>query len=239
MEIKPIAYIHNCFTDKFGIPRQSGRASSVESVIVFEPEYRSPEALREIEGFSHLWLIFGFSEAEYTKFSPTVRPPRLGGNRRVGVFASRSPYRPNSLGLSSVELVGLRRGADGDAELVVRGADLLDGTPIYDVKPYLAFSDSHPDAKCGYAEAPKNHHLDVSDPDCLLDVLPDALKAAALECLGDDPRPSYIDDPERVFAMTLSDYDVSFTVRDGTACVRGVERKTQKKSETRTDGKND
>ncbi len=224
MEIKPVAYIHNCFTDKFGIPRQSGRSPETVSEIVFEPGYRVPEALREIEGFSHLWLIFGFSKAEYKTFSPTVRPPRLGGNRRVGVFASRSPFRPNSLGLSSVRLLGTEKTNDRGIILKVGGADLLDGTPIYDIKPYLSFSDSHPDAKNGYADAEAGHRLKVCDPDGILDVLPENLKKIALECLSDDPRPSYIDDPERIFSMTLSDYDISFCVGGDKLSVREVRK---------------
>ena len=222
MEITPIAVIHNAFSDKFGIPRQSGRSESIVSEIVFEPDYRAPEALREIEGFDYLWLIFGFSEAAYGKFSPTVRPPRLGGNRRVGVFASRAPYRPNSLGLSSVRLLSAERTEDRGTVLRVGGADLLDGTPIYDIKPYLPFTDSHPDAACGYAGEHRDHRLSVEDPAGCLHALPADLLPTARECLSDDPRPSYIDDPSREFGLRLGAYNITFTVNQHTLTVTGV-----------------
>lgn len=223
MEIQPIAYIHNAFSDKFGIPRQSGRSESIVSEIVFEPDFRAPEALREIENFDYLWLIFGFSEAVYSGFSPTVRPPRLGGNRRVGVFASRSPYRPNSLGLSSVKLISVEKTADRGTVLKVGGADLLDGTPIYDIKPYLPFSDSHPGSACGYAGENRDHRLSVEDPEELLQLLPADLRETAVECLSDDPRPSYIDDPARAFGMTLGGYNIIFSVTKQILTVLTVE----------------
>ena len=213
MEITPIAVIHNAFSDKFGIPRQSGRSESIVSEIVFEPAYRAPEALREIEGFDYLWLIFGFSEAPYGTFSPTVRPPRLGGNRRVGVFASRAPYRPNSLGLSSVRLLSAERTEDRGTVLRVGGADLLDGTPIFDIKPYLSFSDSHPDAINGFAEQSKDYRLPVIwgiiVPQCA-----EGQKKQIEEILSQDPRPSYQSNPTRVYKLDYASARVSFMVQN-------------------------
>jgi len=223
VEIKPVAHIHNAFSDKFGIPRQSGRSESIESTIVFEPEFRNPDALREIEGFDYLWLIFGFSEAQYDKFTPTVRPPRLGGNKKVGVFASRSPYRPNSLGLSSVRLICVENTSKGPV-LIVGGADLLDGTPIYDIKPYLPFSDCHPEARGGFAEGEKEHRLCVQDETGVLLTIPEDLRRTALECLADDPRPSYIDDPKREYGMTLGGYNILFSVSGDTLTVKTIEK---------------
>jgi len=222
--MKPIAYIHNDFKEKFGIPRQSGRVDSLLSTVVFEPPYRNPDALRGIEGFSHLWLIFDFSKAHREAWSPTVRPPRLGGNKRIGVFASRSPFRPNPIGLSSVRLVSVEEQEGKGMVLVVSGADLLDGTPIYDVKPYLPFADSHPDAVGGYADSFVNHRLKVSDPDGLLSVLSPQLRQTAADCIAEDPRPSYQDDPSRVYSMRLSFWDVRFTVEEGTARIFAVDR---------------
>ncbi len=216
-EIQPIAYIHNDFKEKFGIPRQSGRAENVHSRIVFEKEYRVEEALRGINGFSHLWLIFGFSEAETSEFSPTVRPPRLGGNTRVGVFASRSPYRPNGLGLSCVRLVEVEQG-----ELIVAGADLLDGTPIYDVKPYLPHADCKPQATGGYASAHENHRLNVLFKEGLQEKLPAEKLAGLTECLADDPRPSYQSDPAREYGMRFGDFNLKFTVDGDTLTVHEI-----------------
>ncbi len=209
MEIKPIAYIHTDFKEKFGIPRQSGRVNELTSKIVLEPEFRSPEALRGIEGFSHLWLIFDFSLSHTDKFSPTVRPPRLGGNERVGVFASRSPFRPNSLGLSSVKLLEIKNGQD----IIVAGADLLDGTPIYDIKPYLPSSDCHIDAVGGYADEFNDYSLEVLVKDGALDNFPKEKLPALIGCLKDDPRPSYQDD-DRVYGMNFAGYNIKFTVND-------------------------
>lgn len=219
--IKPVAYAENCHTEKFGIPRQSGRADGIVTRIIFLPEYSSPEAVRELGGFSHVWLIFGFSESVRDSFSPTVRPPRLGGNRRVGVFASRSPFRPNSLGLSSVRLTDITS-ENGCTVLTVTGADLLNGTPVYDVKPYLPQSDSHPDALGGYSAEFVTHRLEVNDPLGLLCRLPEDLRTAAAECIADDPRPSYQDDPSREYTMRLGKYDVSFRVNGGTAEITGI-----------------
>ena len=212
--VEPIAVIRNDFHEKFGIPRQSGRVESIPSRIIFEPKYRVAEALREIEGFSHLWLIFDFSEAKGKDFSPTVRPPRLGGNRRVGVFASRSPFRPNRLGLSLVRLLAVEDAEGVGKTLVVGGADLLDGTPIYDIKPYLPFSDSRPDASFGYAEAQVSHHLSLGGGEELLAPLSDEQRDAVLACLAEDPRPSYQDDPKRIYSMRYGDFDVRFRVED-------------------------
>ena len=207
MLVKHIAVIHTDFKEKFGIPRQSGRAPSALGRIVFEPEYRVPEALRGIEGFSHLWLIFDFSEAHRESWSPTVRPPRLGGNKRVGVFASRSPFRPNPIGLSCVRLDRVE-----GSELVVSGCDLLDGTPILDIKPYLPAADSHPEAIGGYADGFVSYRLKVDLPEALLSLLPEAKRPALLEALADDPRPSYQDDPARIYSMRYDSFDVRFRV---------------------------
>ncbi len=213
MIIKPIAFIKTDFKEKFGIPRQSGRVKELISTIVFEPEFRVKDALRGILGFSHLWLIFDFSLSHSDKFSPTVRPPRLGGNERVGVFASRSPFRPNSLGLSSVRLEGIESTEkDGDV-LVVSGADLVDGTPIYDIKPYLPSSDCHMDAVGGYAEEFTDYKLKVEVPTGVLDKFPKEKLKALIGCLEQDPRPSYQDD-DRVYGMTFSGFNVKFRVKD-------------------------
>ncbi len=216
--MKIIAHIQNEFKDKFGIPRQSGRARTV-SRVVFEPEFRSPEALREIEGFSHLWLIFDFSKAHREGWSPTVRPPRLGGNRRVGVFASRSPFRPNPIGLSCVKLVGVERGTKEGDILVVESADLLDGTPIFDIKPYLPFADCHPEAVGGYAEAFVEHRLFVEDENGLLNRLPEADRIAVADCIEDDPRPSYQEDETRIYRMRYGAFDVAFSVKGEKAVI--------------------
>ncbi len=216
--IHPIAHIRTDFKEKFGIPRQSGRVETIGK-IVFEPKYRIPEAIRGIESFSHLWLIFDFSLAHRDDFSPTVRPPRLGGNTRVGVFASRSPFRPNAMGLSSVKLVAVEHSEkDGDC-LIVSGADLLDGTPIYDIKPYLPFTDSHPDAVGGYADEHLDHHLEVVFPEELLDKLPAEKRASAIGCLADDPRPSYQENADRIYHMAFGENEISFTVSGKTLTV--------------------
>ena len=230
MELKVIAYARNGHTDKFGIPRQSREESPILTRIVFEPEYNVPEALRGIEGYSHLWLLWGFSEVD--SWSPTVRPPRLGGNTRMGVFATRSPYRPNPLGLSSVRLIGIENG-----DLIVSGADVLDGTPIYDIKPYLSFSDSHPDAKNGFAEETKDYQLEVKwqvegttsiaeDKRYGLG-LPRDTKDAITYILAQDPRPAYQDDPEREYKMDYGGYTITFSVKKQVVVVKKIE-KTQK-----------
>ena len=239
MKLKVIAYAHNGHTDKFGIPRQSREESPIETRIVFEPEYRVREALRGIEGFSHLWLIWGFSEIQRNDvpstvdWSPTVRPPRLGGNKRMGVFATRSPFRPNSLGLSSVRLVKV----DGN-ELVVTGADVLDGTPIYDIKPYLSFSDSHPDAQNGFAEETKDYRLEVVwSEDALLslesistllrhysDSNPIGFRKEIDYILSQDPRPAYQEDPHREYKLDYYGSCVTFCVEKSTIFVKKIEK---------------
>lgn len=219
MEIKPIAKIYTSFKEKFGIPRQSGRGKNLIGKIVFEPEFRNADALRAIEGFSHLWLIFDFSQNHREGFSPTVRPPRLGGNVRVGVFASRSPFRPNNLGLSSVRLVKVENTLAEGTVLIVDGVDILDGTPIYDVKPYL-LSDCHPDAKVGYSD--NEHKLKVNVLEKVKNFLSENDLIAIISCIEDDPRPSYQDDKDRIYNMKFKGYDVSFTVFDDIANVIDV-----------------
>lgn len=212
--MKIIARIYTDFKEKFGIPRQSGIAKDTVGKIVFEPEYRVPEALRGIEEYSHLWLIWNFSEAEREDWSPTVRPPRLGGNRRMGVFATRSPFRPNPIGLSSVRLLAVEDTAQGKV-LIVSGADILNGTPIYDIKPYLAYTDSHPDAICGFADGVMNYSVEVNIPENLRNGLSDEYLAALVSILSGDPRPSYKEDGERVYGMVYGNYEVKFSVSDG------------------------
>ena len=212
--MKIIARIYTDFKEKFGIPRQSGIARDTVGKIVFEPEYRVAEALRGIEEYSHLWLIWNFSEAQRDTWSPTVRPPRLGGNKRMGVFATRSPFRPNPIGLSSVRLLSVEDTAEGKV-LVVSGADILDGTPIYDIKPYLAYTDSHPDAVCGFADGVMNYSVEVISPENLRRGLSDEYVAALVSILSGDPRPSYKEDGERIYGMIYGDYEVKFTVSDG------------------------
>ncbi|MBE5799235.1 MAG: tRNA (N6-threonylcarbamoyladenosine(37)-N6)-methyltransferase TrmO [Clostridiales bacterium] len=210
--MKIIARIHCDFKEKFGIPRQSGLVPQTRARIVFEPAYRNPDALRGIETYSHLWLIWAFSKAERDTWSPTVRPPRLGGNTRLGVFATRSPFRPNAIGLSSVTLEEVILHSPDGPVLIVGGADLLDGTPIYDIKPYLPYVDCHPDARGGFTEKTADYALRVVFPDELLEKI-DADKREALRgVLAGDPRPSYQHDPERVYGVRYADYNVKFTV---------------------------
>ena len=210
MELSPIAYIHTEFSEKFGVPRQSGLAGSLCGTVVLEPEYRSPEALRGLDGFSHLWLIWGFSANRHGEWQPTVRPPRLGGNERMGVFATRSPYRPNPLGLSCVEIERI----DMDtATIYVRGADLMDGTPIYDIKPYIRYADSRPDAVCGYVDLLEERHLDVMLPESEKSKIKDQeVRAALIQTLSLDPRPSYHNDPSREYGLSFAGFNVRFTV---------------------------
>ena len=212
--MKIIARIRTDFKEKFGIPRQSGLAEEIRGRIVFEPEYRRPEALKGILGFSHLWLIWQFSENETDEWSPTVRPPRLGGNKKVGVFASRSPYRPNPIGLSSVVLLGIDNLPGEGIVLLVSGPDMLDGTPIYDIKPYLAYTDSHPYAVCGYADEALEHKLDVDiDIGTLMKRSLDCGLEGLMSALSLDPRPSYQDDPNRQYGMHYGNAEVKFTVK--------------------------
>ncbi len=213
--VKVIARIRSDFPEKFGIPRQSGLVPELRAKVVFEPEFCSADALRGIEGFSHLWLIWQFSAAVRDTWSPTVRPPRLGGNERVGVFATRSPFRPNAIGLSCVKLEGVRH-EDGLGDvLIVSGADLMDGTPIYDVKPYLPYADAYPEALGGFAPSPKET-IAVDCPPELLAKLPEGRREALLGVLAQDPRPQYQHDPERVYGMSFGGWDVKFRVRGET-----------------------
>ena len=222
VNITPIARMHSDFPAKFGIPRQSGLVEALESRIVFEPAFRNPDALRGIEGYSHLWLIWQFSQAVRTDWSPTVRPPRLGGNTRMGVFATRSPFRPNSLGLSCVRLLGLEETDRFGTVLRVGGADLMDGTPIFDIKPYIPYSDSHPDALGGFTDGAGDFLLEVDFPAPLLARIPENKRQALLGVLSHDPRPSYQSDPDRVYGLTFAGLDVRFTVRDNRLTVQAV-----------------
>ena len=212
MPMRIIARIHNDFSSKFGIPRQSGLVDSLISTIVFEPEFRNPDAFRGLDGYSHIWLLWQFSEAVRRNWSPTVRPPRLGGNTRMGVFATRSPFRPNAIGLSCVRLekVGLHT-AFGPV-LYVAGADLMDGSPIFDIKPYLAYCDSHPEALEGFTGAVNKPALHVEFPQELLERLPQGCREGLLEILAQDPRPGYQNEPNRVYGMTFAGFEIGFTV---------------------------
>ena len=221
--MKIIARIHNDFKEKFGIPRQSGLSGELTSRIVFEPEFRNPDALRGIEGYSHLWLIWEFSEAKRDSWSPTVRPPRLGGNKRVGVFATRSPFRPNPIGLSSVRLLAVEHAQSEGDVLIVGGADLLDGTPIYDIKPYIAYSDCHTDAVSGFADPVKEYALKVDFCKSLLSKVEVSKQKSLLLILEQDPRPSYQNNPEREYGMRFADYEIFFKVEGDTLTVTRVE----------------
>ena len=212
VNIQIIARMRSDFATKFGIPRQSGLVEELRSTIVFEPEFRNPDALRGIEDFSHLWIIWQFSEAVRQDWSPTVRPPRLGGNTRLGVFATRSPFRPNSLGLSSVKLLGVEHTEEYGTVLHVGGADLMDGTPIFDIKPYIPYGDCHPDATGGFTDTAGDFLLKVEFPEDLLTKLPEEKRAAALGVLSHDPRPSYQRKPGRVYGLTFAGFDIRFTV---------------------------
>ncbi len=223
MTVRPIAHIRSPYVGKFGIPRQSGRVKEALSRIVFEPEYRNAEALRGMEGYSHLWLIWQFSEALTETWSPTVRPPRLGGNRRMGVFATRSPYRPNALGLSCVKIENIVLSSPEGPYLEVSGGDLLDGTPIYDIKPYLPTADCYPQAVGGFADDVKEYRLDVADPENLLATVPDKDGALIVALLAEDPRPSYHNDPERRYTFECAGYRIVFTVTEGVAYLRELD----------------
>ncbi len=212
--MKIIAKIKTEFPTKFGIPRQSGIIESLQATIVFEPEYRIFEAVRGLEEFSHLWLIWEFSEAKRDTWSPTVRPPRLGGNVRKGVFATRSPFRPNPIGLSSVKLERIEIDTKLGPVLHVSGADLMDGTPIYDIKPYIAYTDSHPEAISGFASKPAEYLLEVEFPEELLQKVPETHRKSLIAVLEHDPRPQYQDDPERVYGMAFGNMEVRFKVID-------------------------
>ena len=213
--MKTIARIHTDFPTKFGIPRQSGIIPSLQGRIVFEPEYRNPEAVRGLEDFSYIWLLWEFSKAVRDTWSPTVRPPRLGGNVRKGVFATRSPFRPNPIGLSSVRLERVEIDPKLGPVLYVSGIDLMDGTPIYDIKPYIAYTDSHPDAVSGFASTPAEYLLEVDFPETLLQKVAENQKESLIEVLAHDPRPQYQADPERVYGMEFGDLEVKFMVDGG------------------------
>ena len=216
--MRPIAHIHSDFSTKFGIPRQSGVVESLQAEIVFEPEFRSRDAVRGLDGYSHIWLIWEFSENVRAGWSPTVRPPRLGGNVRMGVFATRSPFRPNPIGLSCVRLERIEFSDARGPVLHVAGADLMDGTPIYDIKPYLPYADAHPEALGGFAPLPKET-IEVKSPPELLQKLPEGQREALLGVLAQDPRPQYQNDPERVYGMSFGGWDVKFRVKDGVLTV--------------------
>ena len=219
--LRAVARIRTDFPEKFGIPRQAGIVEELEGRIVFEPEFRDPEALRGIEGFSHLWLIWQFSEALRESWSPTVRPPRLGGNVRMGVFATRSPFRPNPLGLSCVRLLGVERDPVLGPVLRVAGADLMDGTPIYDIKPYLPYADAHPEARGGFAPDP-GARLRVSFAPGTEEKIPAEKRAALRGVLENDPRPRYQDDPSRVYGLSFAGLNVQFRVENGVVTVEAV-----------------
>ena len=226
MEIRPVAYIRTEFPEKFGIPRQSGLAERLSGKIIFEKEFRNPEAFRGLSDFSHLWLIWEFSANRNSEWQPTVRPPRLGGNAHMGVFATRSPYRPNPLGLSCVELESIDFDDPEGPVLYVRGADLMDGTPIYDIKPYIRYADSHPDAVCGYVDELSERKLRVKmSPELVSRVDDDDVLAAMVEMLSLDPRPSYHNDPHREYGLTFSGYNVKFIVSEGVMEVVDIQRK--------------
>lgn len=220
--MKIIAHIHTDFPTKFGVPRQSGLIDSLKGQIVFEPPYRNPDALRGIDGFSHLWLIWQFSQAIRPDWSATVRPPRLGGNVRMGVFATRSPFRPNPIALSCVRLESVDMNTRRGPILHVAGADLMDGTPIYDIKPYLSFTDSHPEAICGFAEPLRHYALEVTFPEQLLRRIPEEMRPALLDVLRQDPRPAYQGDSERIYGVPFGDFDIRFRVSDGMLTVCDV-----------------
>lgn len=213
LAIEPVAYIRNGYREKFGVPRQSGLAPSVKSVIEFCGEYRDENCIRDIKQYSHLWLIWGFSENK-REWSPTVRPPRLGGNKRVGVFATRSPFRPNSLGLSCVRLESVKKGQKGN-ELIVSGCDLSNGTPIYDIKPYLPYVDSIPDARGGFSDDHKNHTVAVRIPSSVRDALTSVQIENITELLSLDPKPAYQNDGNRIYGLAFDDLDIRFKYADG------------------------
>lgn len=221
--LKIIARIENDFTGKFGVPRQSGLAD-ITSKIVFEPEYRVPEAFRGLEGFTHIWLLWQFSEAVRDKWSPTVRPPRLGGNTRMGVFATRSPFRPNSIGMSSVRLDRIELQTPQGPVLYVSGADLMNGTPIIDIKPYLAYTDSHPEASGGFALTEREGRLRVEIPENIAQRIPEDKLSGLTEVLSQDPRPQYQSSPDRVYTMSFGGFEVSFKTDDQVLTVTDIQK---------------
>ena len=223
-KIRPIAFMKSPFQTKFGVPRQSGISQNTISEIIFEPEYRDVSALRGLEKFSHLWLIWLFSESAIESWSPTVRPPKLGGNTRMGVFATRSPFRPNNLGLSCVKIESIQAHTENGPVIAVSGADLVDGTPIFDIKPYISYSDSYPDAENGFALNPESGKLAVIFADPVHDVLPDRLIPGISEALAQDPRPAYQDDGSRLYKMLYAGYDIGFKIHDGCVFVESAKK---------------
>ncbi len=223
VNIQVIARMRSDFPTKFGIPRQSGLVEELRSTIIFEPEFRNADALRGIEGYSHLWLIWQFSEAVRSDWSPTVRPPRLGGNTRMGVFATRSPFRPNNLGLSSVKLLGVEHTEAYGTVLHVGGADLMDGTPIFDIKPYISYSDCHADAVGGFTDTADDYLLQVDFPDELLEMLPPQVQQAAIGILSHDPRPSYQRKSDRIYGVSFAGFDIHFMVEGDQLTVVAVD----------------
>ena len=215
MTLRVIARIQSDFTSKFGIPRQSGLVPDQRSVIIFAPPYRDENALRGLDGYSHLWLLWGFSEVHQEGWSPMVKPPRLGGNKRMGVFATRSPFRPNPIGLSSVELLAIEKRPGQGCVLLVGGADLMDGSPIFDIKPYLPFTDSHPEAKGGFADAHREDRVLVHCPEALLERLPAEKRRPLLQSLALDPRPAYLEGKDCPYGFAYAGFDVRFYVKDG------------------------
>lgn len=222
VNIQIIARMESDFPTKFGIPRQSGLVEDLHSTIVFEPEFRNPDALRGITDYTHLWIIWQFSEAVRQEWSPTVRPPRLGGNTRMGVFATRSPFRPNSIGMSCVKLLGVEQTQDKGTVLHVAGADLMNGTPIFDIKPYIPYSDCHTDASGGFTDTADNYLLEVDFPDDLLSLITEDKRKALCGVLSHDPRPSYQRTPDRVYGISFADYNIRFTVDANTLYVKEV-----------------
>ena len=220
--MRPIARIHSDFSTKFGVPRQSGLVDSLEATVVFEPEFRNPDALRGLEGFSHIWLVWVFDQAVRKDWSPTVRPPRLGGNTRMGVFATRSPFRPNPIALSCVKLSGMEETADRGTVLRILGADLMDGTPILDIKPYIPYADSHPEALGGFAAVPAGETLEVVIPPELLEKVPESRREALRGVLAQDPRPHYQEDPERIYGFGFAGMEVKFSVEGNRLTVRDI-----------------
>lgn len=222
--IKPIAHIYTDFPEKFGIPRQAGLVEELKGKIVFEPEYRFKEALKELDGFSHIWLIWQFSETASDKFSPTVRPPRLGGNKRVGVFASRSPFRPNSLGLSCVKLEKIELEGENAPVLYVSGIDMLNATPIFDIKPYVPVADLKPEATQGYTEYTRDYKIELEYDEKILEPIPEEKRRALIKILKNDPRPSYIDEQGREYGLCFSDFNIKFIYENNTLKITQIER---------------
>lgn len=224
MVIKPIAKIYNDFPSKFGIPRQSGRIEELESRIVFEKEFRDEHAIKGIEQFSHLWLIWEFTENKKEEWSPTVRPPRLGGNKRIGVFATRSPFRPNALGLSCVKLEAVEKNDKDGIVLIVSGADLMNGTPIYDIKPYIPYADCIENAQGGFAEENKDYKAEVEIPESLLKIIPESKRNVLIKILQDDPRPSYKKDIQKEYGFPFADFEIKFTAKGNKIIVTDIRK---------------